>query len=179
MSNLPFMEILVQSLFLLEVRMRFTKAVSLFILSSMGALMLGGPASADQLDNIIAKGKIRCGVMLDVPPVGMRDNDNKPVGYDVDFCNDMAKALGVSAEIVETPAPDRIPAILSGRVDVGVASATASLERAKAVAFSRPYQIWDTSVAIKANATNINKYEDLKGKTVGTVRGTSAEVAFL
>ena len=179
MSKLPFLEILVQSLFLLEVRMRFTKAVSLFIFSSMGALMLGGPASADQLDNIIAKGKIRCGVMLDVPPVGMRDNDNKPVGYDVDFCNDMAKALGVSAEIVETPAPDRIPAILSGRVDVGVASATASLERAKAVAFSRPYQIWDTSVAIKANATNINKYEDLKGKTVGTVRGTSAEVAFL
>jgi len=114
-----------------------------------------------------------------VPPVGMRDNDNKPVGYDVDFCNDMAAALGVQAEIVETPAPDRIPAILSGRVDVGVASATASLERAKSVAFSIPYQIWDVSIAVRDDGAGATKYEDLKGKTVGTVRGTSAEVAFI
>ena len=49
---------------------------------------------ADELDDIIAKGKVRCGVMLDVPPVGMRDAKNQPIGYDVEFCKDMAKALG-------------------------------------------------------------------------------------
>ena len=32
----------------------------------------------------------------------------------------IAKALGVTAEIVETPFPERIPALMSGRVDVGV-----------------------------------------------------------
>jgi polar amino acid transport system substrate-binding protein len=137
------------------------------------------PAAADKLDDIISAGVVKCGVMLDVPPVGMRDNDNKPIGYDVEFCQDMAKALGVEAEIVETPAPDRIPAILSGRVDIGVASATNSLERAKSVAFSIPYQIWDVGVAVAADNTAITKYEDLKGKAVGTVRGTTGEVAFL
>ena len=136
-------------------------------------------AMADKLDDIIASGEIKCGIMLDVPPVGMRDNDNKPIGYDVDFCNDMAAALGVKAIIVETPAPDRIPAILSGRVDVGVASATNSLERAKSVAFSIPYQIWDVGVAVAADNTTITTYEDLKGKSIGTVRGTTGEVAFL
>ncbi len=143
------------------------------------AVLVSTNVTADSLDDILAKGEVRCGIMLDVPPVGMRDNNNEPTGYDVDFCHDMAAALGVEAVIVETPAPDRIPAILSGRVDVGVASATNSLERAKSVAFSIPYQIWDVGVAVAADNTSINMYEDLKGKSVGTVRGTTGEVAFL
>ena len=141
--------------------------------------LLSTNAMADSLDDILAKGEVRCGIMLDVPPVGMRDNDNEPTGYDVEFCRDMAEALGVDAVIVETPAPDRIPAILSGRVDIGVASATNSLERAKSVAFSIPYQIWDVGVAVAADNADINTYEDLRGRSVGTVRGTTGEVAFL
>ena len=30
---------------------------------------------------------------------------NNPIGFDVDYCNDLAKALGVTAEIVETAVP--------------------------------------------------------------------------
>lgn len=146
---------------------------------AFGLAAISLPAAADKLDDIISSGKVRCGIMLDVPPVGMRDNNNNPVGYDVEFCMDLAKALGVEAVIVETPAPDRIPAILSGRVDIGVASATNSLERAKSVAFSIPYQIWDVGVAVAADNTSIKSYMDVKGKKVGTVRGTTGEVAFL
>lgn len=135
-------------------------------------------AKADKLDDIIASGELKCGVMLDVPPVGMRNNNNEPIGYDVEFCKDMAAALGVKPIFVETPGPDRIPAILSGRVDVGIASATASLERAKSVAFSIPYQIWDLGVAVSANSS-ISSYDDLKNKKVGTVRSTSGEAAVL
>ena len=144
-----------------------------------GVAIFSGNAFADALDDIISKGEVKCGIMLDVPPVGMRDNSNQPIGYDVEFCQDLAAALGVKAVIVETPAPDRIPAILSGRVDIGVASATNSLERAKSVAFSIPYQIWDVGVAVAADNSSITRYEDLQGKSVGTVRGTTAEVAFL
>lgn len=154
---------------------------NLFILSvaMIASALPGQQVLADKLDSVIATGVLRCGVMLDVPPVGMRDNDNQPIGFDVDFCRDMAEALGVEAEIVETKAPDRIPAILSNRVDVGVASATNSLERAKSVAFSIPYQIWGLGVAVRADDNSINEYEDLKGKRIGTVRGTSGEAAFL
>ena len=67
-------------------------------------------AQADKLDDIIGSGKLRCAVTLDFPPMGSRDEANKPVGFDVDYCNDLAKVLGVDAEIVETPFPDRIPA---------------------------------------------------------------------
>ncbi|TFH40225.1 MAG: transporter substrate-binding domain-containing protein, partial [Lysobacterales bacterium] len=159
--------------------MKIWSVIGAIVSIAVGLATMAAPAAADKLDDIISAGTVKCGVMLDVPPVGMRDNDNKPIGYDVEFCQDMAKALGVEAEIVETPAPDRIPAILSGRVDVGVASATNSLERAKAVAFSIPYQIWDVGVAVTADNSEITTYQDVKGKKVGTVRGTTAEVAFL
>ena len=136
-------------------------------------------AKADKLDDVITSGKLRCGVMLDVPPVGMRDSNNEPIGYDVEFCKDMAAALGVEPIFIETPGPDRIPAILSSRVDIGIASATNTLERAKSVAFSIPYQIWDLGVAVGANDSSINAFEDLINKKVGTVRGTSGEAAVL
>ena len=59
--------------------------------------------------------------------------EKTPVGFDVDYCNDIAKALGVKAEYIETPLPDRIPALMSGRADVAVASASDTLERAKTI----------------------------------------------
>jgi polar amino acid transport system substrate-binding protein len=96
---------------------------------------LATPAQADKLDDIIASGTLRCAVTLDFPPMGSRDEQNNPVGFDVDYCNDLAAALGVTGEIVETPFPDRIPALVSGRADVGVASTSDTLERAKTVGF--------------------------------------------
>jgi len=42
-------------------------------------------AQADKLDDILSKGKLRCGAMLDFPPAGFRDQNNEPAGYDVDY----------------------------------------------------------------------------------------------
>lgn len=36
-------------------------------------------ANADLLDDIVANGELKCGVMLDAPPVGLRDADNTPL----------------------------------------------------------------------------------------------------
>ncbi len=50
-----------------------------------------GTAQADKLDSIIESGTLRCAVTLDFPPMGFRDEKNTPVGFDVDYCNDLAK----------------------------------------------------------------------------------------
>ena len=71
-------------------------------LGVMAATAVAAPSFADKLDDIIASGTLRCAVVLDFPPMGSRDAQNNPVGFDVDYCNDLAKALGVTAEIVET-----------------------------------------------------------------------------
>src|SRR5471030_2868618 len=82
------------------------------------------PAMADKLDDVISSGELKCGVMLDYPPNGFRDASNNPAGYDVEYCQDLAKALGVKPVIVETSSPQRIPALLSSLVDISIASAT-------------------------------------------------------
>ena len=129
------------------------------------------PGWADKLDDIIASGELRCAVVLDFPPMGSRDKDNKPIGFDVDYCNDLAKALGVEATIVETPFPDRIPALVSGRADVGVASTSDTLERAKSIGFTIPYFAF-TFVVLTREGLGIDKYASLKGKKLGSVAGT-------
>lgn len=140
-------------------------------LGLVAATTLAAPAFADKLDDIIASGTLRCAVVLDFPPMGMRDDQNNPIGFDVDYCNDLAKALGVTAEIVETPFPERIPALMSGRVDVGVASTSDTLERAKTVGMSVPYYAFENAVVANDKVT-MASWEDMKGKTVGATAGT-------
>ena len=134
------------------------------------------PARADKLDDIINSGKLRCAVTLDFPPMGSRDADNNPIGFDVDTCNDLAKALGVKAEIVETPFPQRIPALLSGRADVGVASTSNTLERAKTIGFSNPYFVFKFSIVARKEA-GITDYASQKGHPVGSTAGTYEAIA--
>jgi ABC-type amino acid transport substrate-binding protein len=128
-------------------------------------------AQADKLDDIIGSGKLRCAVTLDFPPMGFRDASNNPAGFDVDYCNDLAKILGVEAEVVETPFPDRIPALVSGRADVIVASTSDTLERAKTVGLTVPYFAFQMVVLTRDN-TGINSFDDIKGKALGNTSGT-------
>ena len=137
----------------------------------VAAALVAPAASADKLDDIIASGTLRCAVVLDFPPMGSRDANNEPIGFDVDYCNDLAKALDVTAEIVETPFPDRIPALVSGRADVGIASTSDTLERARTVGFSIPYFAFTFNVVTNEKA-GLETYEALAGSTVGSVAGT-------
>ena len=141
-------------------------------LSFAAALLAAATATAhaDKLDDIISAGTLRCAVVLDFPPMGSRDAGNNPVGFDVDYCNDLAKALGVKAEIVETPFPDRIPALVSGRVDIGVASTSDTLERAKTAGFTIPYFAF-TNVILAKDGLGLDTYEKLKGRKVGSTAG--------
>lgn len=142
----------------------------------LAAAMPAAPARADKLDDIIKSGRLRCAVTLDFPPMGSRDDKNAPIGFDVDTCNDLAKVLGVRAEIVETPFPDRIPALVSGRADVGVASTSDTLERAKTIGFSVPYFAFTMVVLTKENS-GIADYQGLKGHRTGSVSGTYEAIA--
>ena len=142
----------------------------------LAAALVAGPVQADKLDDIISSGTLRCAVVLDFPPMGSRDANNEPVGFDVDYCNDLAAALGVEAEIVETPFPDRIPALVSGRADIGVASTSDTLERAKTVGFSIPYFAF-TNVVLTREDAGISDFDALEGRTVGSVAGTYEAIA--
>jgi len=90
----------------------------------------------------------------------------------------MAAALGVKAVIVETSSPQRISALVANRVDVGIASTTATPERAETVAFSVPYMVYKHIVLVREDS-DIKTFEDLPGHLMATVRDTTPELEYL
>jgi len=152
--------------------------VKALLATTVLAIASAGSASAQSaLDTIIQTKKLRCGVMLDSPPAGFRDSNNEPDGYDVTYCKDMAAALGAEPEIIETPSPDRIPALVSNRIDVLIASTTPTPARAMTVAFTQPYTN-NVMAVVTRKDTGITKYSDLASKKVGAVVGNTVEKLF-
>ncbi|PDS59939.1 amino acid ABC transporter substrate-binding protein [Rhizobium anhuiense] len=143
-----------------------------------GAATTGTAAHADRLDDVLSAGTVRCAVVLDFPPMGFRDENNNPTGLDVDVCKDLAKALGVEAEIVGVTWAERIPSLISGKTDVVIASSSDTLERAKTVGLSIPYMVTYFQALLPENST-VTKWEELKDKKVGAAVGTTYESNFV
>ncbi|HYS66098.1 MAG TPA: transporter substrate-binding domain-containing protein [Paraburkholderia sp.] len=152
---------------------KFNAVARLALGIALAAVMIPSHA-ASTLDSVIQSKKLRCGVMLDSPPAGFRTPDNKPDGFDVAYCQDMAKMLGATADIVETPSQDRIPALVSNRIDVLIASTTNTAQRGISVAFSQPYINYVT-VVLSRKGSNIQNAASMKGHPLGGVNGTSTE----
>ncbi|MFT5658453.1 MAG: ABC-type amino acid transport substrate-binding protein [Gammaproteobacteria bacterium] len=149
-----------------------TTITALALLSSVGT------ASADKLDDVINEGVLRCGVVLDFPPIGYRDADNKPAGFDVEYCKDLAKALEVKFEILPLTWAERLPSIVSNRADVVFGGTSDSLARAKTVGFSIPYAIYYAQ-AVVGKDSGIKTVEDMRNKKVAAAIGTVPEQEWL
>lgn len=145
-------------------------------LALLGALAIFAaatvPAMAGMLDDIRSRGEIRIGVSLGGEPIGFRDDQNNPVGYDVDVATRLAKAIGVKPVFTDVSGDARISMLVSGQLDVVVANTTATLERAKSVDFSIPYNRAGLRVIVWKDA-NIHSLKDLAGKKVVVGRGTT------
>jgi polar amino acid transport system substrate-binding protein len=92
------------------------------------AAMIAGPAAAD-LQEILAAGKVRIGVPVDVPPFGFVGKSNEPVGLDVDVANMIGKALGVEVELQQITGANRIPYLVTDRLDMVISAMGATPER--------------------------------------------------
>ena len=133
-------------------------------------------ALAQSTDEIKKKGTLTVGLLVDFPPYGSVDSANQPDGYDADVAKLLAKDLGVKLNLVPVTGPNRIPFLLTNKVDVLVASLAVTPERAKQVQFSRPYSA-ATIVLYGAKKTAIKAPADLKGLRVAVARASTQDTA--
>jgi hypothetical protein len=92
-------------------------------------------ANADALADIKARGKLTVGVEAGgTGAILSSDSSGKIIGQDADLSAIVAKGLGVQLEMVETPWPGTIPALLSSRFDMIMSGMTATKARAKTIA---------------------------------------------
>jgi polar amino acid transport system substrate-binding protein len=151
--------------------------------TALAALALGAAltvfapfATAQSVADIKKKGEVTIGMLVDFPPYGTTDAKNQPDGYDADVAKLLAKDWGVKANIVPVTGPNRIPFLLTNKVDLLVASLAITPERAKQVQFSQPYAA-ATIVLYGKTASAIKSAADLKGVRVGVARASTQDVA--
>ena len=115
-------------------------------------LLLPAAGRAD-LAEILAAGRIRIGVPVDVPPFGYVDDKQQPIGLDIDVARLIAQGLGVQLEMQQVTGANRIPFLLSNKLDLVVSALGATPERARQIAFSAPYSALSIGVFGPAEAS--------------------------
>lgn len=135
------------------------------------AIAIGASAAHAQesrLAEILKRDKLIVAVSNSTMPTGFIDENGTHTGFEVEFARLLANAILGSPDKIEfvvVNAPGRFPAVLSGRVDFGIASATIYPDRAVRLAFTRPYMDSTTFVVVPKDSP-IKKIEDLDSPDV-------------
>jgi len=124
-------------------------------------------------------GTITIGTKFDQPLFGLAGPDGTPVGFDVEIGKLIAAKLGIAPEDikwVESVSKNREPFIQSGEVDIVVATYTINDTRKEVVSFAGPYYEAGQDILVLAgNPEGITGVDDLSGKNVCSVTGSTSE----
>lgn len=151
-------------------------ALGFFALSACERLS-GEKAEKSILDQVISAKKLHVGFLPDYPPWGSRNPAGKYEGYDLDIAALLAEGLGAELELIPVEAPNRVPSVASGKIDVVIGCLTPTNERAKTIDFTIPYASAGIVPLVWADNTSIKTYKDLGGKKVSVARGSTPDMA--
>ncbi|ASL42139.1 ABC transporter glutamine-binding protein GlnH [Burkholderia sp. AD24] len=146
-------------------------------LSALGVLaaFAATTAHADAtLDRIHQRHKIVIGVILSGPPFGSLDPaTQKPVGFNIDLAENVAKQLGVDVELTPVQPSNRVQFLQQGKVDALIANMEVTKERAEI--FSYPPTPFEEigGALITRKDSGIKTWADLRGKSVCVSQGSN------
>ena len=118
-------------------------------------------------------GKLTMGSDTSYPPFESMEG-SKPVGFDVEIAQAIAKKLGVTLDVISTAWDGIIPGLKTKKYDIIMSAMTITPDRQKQITFSDPYIDSDQSIAVANNST-IKSQADLKGKVVGVQIDTTGQ----
>lgn len=156
-------------------------ALGLVLIAVLSVLVVGcgkkeaQPSAATTWEKAQQDNKIVFGLDDTFRPMGFRDEKNNLVGFDIDMAKEMSRRLGV--EFVPQPTPwDGVAAALNAKkFDLIISGMTITDERKKEIAFTNPYIKTGQVILVLKDNTSVKGPEDLKGKVVGTQKGSSAQ----
>lgn len=125
-------------------------------------------------DELRTAGVLKVGVKCDYPPFGFVDTSGQTVGYDIDFAHELATLAFGNPNSVQTQcvtSADRIPYLTTHRVDLLIATLGYNEDRARVIAFSKPY-FSQTGRVLVTRQSGIKDVKDLAGKNVLVLKGT-------
>lgn len=101
------------------------------------------------LDRIVENNTIRVGMSGDQPPMNAKAINGQTIGFEVDFANLMARALGVELEIVNVPFGELQDALRKGKIDAVMSGMSITPDRARKLGFVGPYMVSGKSLVTR------------------------------
>lgn len=159
------------------VRSSFAAVLAAGLVAALAGCGSGGGSAApgDSAVQLVAEGTLTTCTHLPYEPFQSRQGD-KIVGFDVDMIDLVAKQLGVTQQIVDTPF-DNIQTgadMNAGTCDVGAAAMTINDTRRQNIDFSDPYFDATQALLVK-KSSGIADVGGLSGKKVGVQNSTTGQ----
>ncbi len=154
-------------------------AVAALALTACGGSSAGngnaGAATPSNGVKLIKSGSLTTCTHLPYAPFQF-EQGGKIVGFDVDLIDLVAKKLGVTQAIVDTPFEGIKSGqdLNTGKCDIAAAGMTITDERKQVIDFSKPYFDATQAMLVKKGA-GYDSLEALTGKTVGVQSGTTGK----
>jgi ABC-type amino acid transport substrate-binding protein len=171
-------------LFSLKTSSRRRGAVLLLALMAILALLAasllrpGGPLARDAVwARVQERGVWRVAMDPSFPPFESLDAAGQPIGLDVDLVNEIARRMGVRAQITTVGFDELVDAVAAQRVDAAVSALPEMPWRTREVAFTRSYIDAGLVLAVLAAPAGspITGAEDLPGKRVAAEWGSQGD----
>ncbi len=122
----------------------------------------------------MAEGTLKVGVLDDSPPMVFRNAEAEIVGYDVDVLQEIGRRIGKSMQFMVIPWDEKTEYLNSGKIDVIAGALMVTEERKGLYALTAPVVKKFTEAAIVADSAPMKTTNDLSGKTVCTMAGSSS-----
>lgn len=155
--------------------MTFRRTLLKSAIAAVGLTVAGlGAAAADELETIKENGVIRIAMSGAYPPFNFVNDQNQVVGFDPAIGTEIARRMGLEAEIVTTAWDGIIGGLLGNKYDAIVGSMTITEKRAIVVDFVGPYYTTRRAIFTKAGS-DITSISQLADARVGVTLGETHE----
>ena len=119
---------------------------------------------------------LRVGGEATYPPFLFKDEHGHYVGFEMDLIKAVAKEIGAEVAYTDMPFSQFMTAVENKKVDVVISAVEGTAERAEKAAFSDVYYKKGVyCILVRKDDDQIHKADDLKGKTVTAVKGSTNE----
>ena len=154
-----------------------------FSLAACGGGEVGNStATTSRLDTIKSRGNLICGVNGQLPGFSFVNQNGEYSGMDVDICRAVASGLFDDPSKVEyrdLSAQERFTAVQSGEVDLLSRNTTWTISRDTSVGMEfAPTTFYDGQGVMVTKASGIQALQDMEGKSVCVLAGTTNEQNF-
>lgn len=154
--------------------------ISVFLGALTTAGLLAGYASAGTMADVIARGKLNCGVSTGLAGFAFPDANGHWAGFDVALCRAVAAAVvkdPQAVEFVPTTGKTRFPALASGEIDMLARNTTWTFSRDVDLKFQFDgTNYYDGQGFMVPKSLGVTSAKQLDGATVCIQTGTTTEL---